>query len=1051
MNETNLPAPRQATQRMGPSEERLVPGSWWRLAGPAEAPAGCSEQVAEDFRKANEIAERIRGYEWADPPGAAPEHGILLMLSEVRIVDDEIHTLILHSHPGWKHGRETRILSEHFALIMTEAPDGPELRQREEDVLSGRIAQMTARMSDPPDQADLAARVQASIEKQAKKEAADAPEGDSPTRGLDAERMSQVPAVLLPSRDIVEAERQVRREVAKAEALGEIMQERVEKVNEAMAVTVRYKSETAHVAMSRISGRLEQAKKTMTNVHTLKLWIGEGVDIHPLTEGKGAAGDAKIHFMQQMLYLDEEIFVQSMSEDGLTHDNLSELPKLFEENPAFVQRMMPYERCVAIARVRRRDRDLPFSRDIDKVMAAMAQQKADRRIFIFTRDGDRVSMIVADEETSGAKRLFPSDREIDGIYTSNHWNDRGAQMDVADVRYSDARRSHEARALFYKRFLLILWGAHEREGIFGALPRGLNWLTAETHMTHFSFVHDEESGIAVDRKPVLEWIKEHNARLRPGSRVVANYASLFHEEERVPGAWSNPMHREPEKIRSPVTEWGDAFVAQRGDDLVIAIPSKKSHYWAESSTTKNVNAILTRPGRKSWRFPDNAMVIDDMTSAEMEAYIDSRKERQSYRHWMHEMSRALPLVREREEIEAKLIARIEDSAAGRALSEGARGMLPRAAHEAVLAANWTLPEEKIDARVIRMATSLAAAQDMRLDGAAQVRILPSSDVQILKQAEPLLDPDLADPLWDITATRLGKSGNILGTSQDMRSFDRYPRTGTVLLHDATDEDWVDRAGAGRSAIKTPDDREVMGAWLDKLATGSTQSLERLGVMMAGRDIIDPEEIIQRIFDESGDYVIRPMDRIVLAPVIAPDVRADRLAGSTGVQFLTATSDPIYRLWLRGDEASAKYILRKTHAKPEKSIIELERRAETGKPAISVGLSAGRHREGLCAILDQPELLNDWALRTGNLEIKLRGEEATIERDYTDTDDLAGMIAFTTADPSLGNQHFGVDRKAAEEGLQEIDKIRLLFPQAVADLILEAATGVAPRRDETPEP
>lgn len=151
--------------------------------------------------------------------------------------------------------------------------------------------------------------------------------------------------------------------------------------------------------------------------------------------------------MQQMLYLDEEIFVQSMSEDGLTHDNISELPKLFEENPSFIHRMMPYERCVAIARVRRRDRDLPFSRDIDKVMAAMAQQKADRRIFIFTRDGDRVSMIVADDETSGAKRLFPSDREIDGTYTSNRWQDRGAQMDVADVRYSDARRSHEARAL----------------------------------------------------------------------------------------------------------------------------------------------------------------------------------------------------------------------------------------------------------------------------------------------------------------------------------------------------------------------------------------------------------------------------------------------------------------------------------------------------------------------------------------------------------------------------------------------------------------------------
>lgn len=684
-------------------------------------------------------------------------------------------------------------------------------------------------------------------------------------------------------------------------------------------------------------------------------------------------------------------------------------------------------------------------------MAAIAEREADRRIFIFTRDGDRVSMIVADEETSGAKRLFPSDREIDGIYTSNRWQDRGAQMDAADVRYSDARRSHEERALFYKRFLLILWGAHEREGIFGAFPRGLNWLTAETHMTHFNFVHDEEAGIAVDRQPVIEWIKAHNARLRPGSRVVANFAALFREEDRVPGAWSNTVHRSTEQIRSPVDEWGDAFVAQRGDDLVISIPSKKTWSWDNRGTPKNVNAILAKYGKKSWSFPDGAMVIDDMTSAEMEAYIDSRKERQSYRHWMHEMSRALPLVREREEIEAKLIARIEDSAAGRALSEGARGMLPRAAHEAVLAANWTLPEEKIDARVIRMATSMAAARDMQIDEAEQVRILPSSDIQVLKKATPILDPDIPESIWDTSVTRIGRTGNVLGATRELRALDRYPRTGTVLMHDATDDDWVDMAQSGRSAIRTPEDREFMQDWLARLETGRTASIDALVELMSGRDEINPEQIVREIFDMSGDYVVHPMDRIVIAPVVAPDAQAGKLAGSTGTQFLTAVSDPIYRLWLRGDEAAAKSILRRTYKKPERAISTLEKRREKGDPAIWVELSTGRHRKGVCAALDGVEELTGVTLEGGHLKINLGREEATIERDFSDLTDLKGMIAYTSTWRDLGNKHFGVHRRTAEEGLREIEKIHLPFPQSVADLIIEAATGKAPRREDTPEP
>ena len=1047
MSEYNLPASISATSRLGPRPSRLVPGSWWRVTGPVQVPDTLSEQVVGDFRKANDLATEILERDWSSAMGAAPDHGVVLLLKEVRVVDDEIHTLILGSHPGWEHQGEVRMLSEHFELVMTEVYNGPELRAREELILNGHIAELTARMGDPPDAVEMEGRVSALLEKHSKEEAlSETTKHEGPS--LSAEQMRTVPAVLLPSRDIVEAERKVRREIAKAQVLGEMMGERVGRVNDAMSVVVRFKSETATVAMSQISGHLEMAKRTMDNVHTLKLWIGEDIDIHSLVDGRGAGEDAKIHFMQQLLYLDEEIFAENMSDDGFTSDNMANLSGLLQDNPGFVSRMMPYERCVAIARVRRHDRYFPETEKIQDAMRVIAERAADKRIFLLVRDGDRVSLIVADNETSGAQRLFPSDREIDGIYTSNGWKDRGAALDVADVRYSDARRKHESRALFYKRFLLILWGAHEREGVFGALPRGMNWLTAETHMEWFKFIHDEETGIAVDRLPVRDWIAQNNARIRPGSRVLAKFSALFRVSERAPGAWNNPLHHNPEQIRVPLEEWGSVIVGQRDDDLVIQVPSKKIYSWDEDTTRgRNVSCILKGGSRECRHLPDDVFVIDDMSSARILEYVESRKERQSHTLWMHAFSRALPLVRGREAVERALRERIEESPEGRALSGPQREMLGAAVHEAVIEAGWELPDTRKDSRVLRLARCLAVARDMDPGAHQQVRVSPAGNIQLLDKAEPLLDAGIPEPIWKVRSLRIGAKGDVLGEISELRPLDRYPRAGTILLHDATDEGWVREARCMRAGVKSPEDRAYLARWIERLEAGPvTAEFERLSEILDPQERIDPDALIREIFDVSGDHVIHPEDVMALAPVLAPVcIEEDQ---RIGLGLIIARSDPVYRLFLRDREAALQ-VVKRVYKRPERALELLEAAKSRGKPIVSVSLSQGAYRGGLIDMIDHIGDLRVNDLCGGTLRVTPYGQKDAIERDFSDPTDLAGILAYTCANGYLGSRYRTFRRSDAEAALAALDRTELLFGDEVAQRILSIMP--TPEVDANPAP
>ncbi|WP_411839708.1 hypothetical protein [Paracoccus sp. ME4] len=945
-----LPAVPGSQKERLPLHDRIPePGSWWRVC----PPEGIDAYDADLSERSNRTAEDLLSRDWAEGR-ALPEHGLVLLMTEAVIIDGELHSLVFAGHPGWQRDTVVKVRVDEFQVIMAEVPDGAELRAAEEADLMGYVRRITSDMASPPAQGEIAeivARKRRETDRGAGPKALMAPT-------LPPDQASMVPAALLPSRDLGRAEEAVREQIILAEATREIMEGRVARVTAGMHLVSRYQQEKVSTALAGISRQRAFAERMLGSVHTMKLWLGEGVSLHAMTEGAGAPADAPVHFMQQMLYLDEEIWAANMGTEGFSSDHLGSLPELLQKNPEMRDRMLPYERCVCITRVRRFDRTFPVPANWTAIFAIIDKKEQDRLIQIFVRDGERVTMIVADEETSRAKRLFPSRAEIDGIFRDDRAG-AGRSMDVHDVRYAERRADHDKVALAYRRVLLILWGAHEREQVFGSLPTGMNWLTEDTHAGHFRFIHDEEIGLASSREDIQSRLARHRAGVRAGSRVIGNWKDLFARRDEVPGAWTNTVHSEENRIRNPVIGHGAAFVQAKDRELHVQVEAYAPYSWKHEGKTWNLMVRISREASDPDGLADGVLCIDHLGSAEIRECIDSRRDRRHYRDWISNFSVALPLVTARE--------RIEDALYNRIIADGHRpadeAILRLACHEAVLAAGWELPDRSADLRIIAFADAVRRSAGLVAEEDETLRILRNGDILRSREASPVLGglfPERFDEQEILTLTgrnrlklksrRMGRSGLpgqvgelVLaaptvpaGKKPDLPAYSLDLLTDREYLLSLLDGPAADEAGARLEGLLNPD-ASMAAEIVDELLAHNRASRSNT-VLMPSRHVVSGFAVLPGRFDRG--YWRTEEDR------------SPRLA-MTVVRY-----DPLRHLWLSGhhDEVARFATIA---ADPSRLIGVIERSTgNTRNKTIELGLVCDWQDKGLRRTASQDELVFD---------------------------------------------------------------------------------------------
>lgn len=657
--------------RMGiPNGPVVQAGTWWRLDG-------------------DKAVLPSRGL----CPGALPpEEPLTLLVTEVRIHDCVLHSIHVGLHPSWGEGTIKFLAEEFLSNFVEEASAVAEARrERELAALMGRTQEIASLMSRGPQEEEVLAishdmaeakrkdaekaRARRLREAAAKKAAAAArANGGGYNEAAAAEREAwrsipdrvpppqvthagNVPAALLPSGDVMAAQERLQSEITRMEATQKWIAERAGEMTETMRVVGIFQKEKVSAVTAGISDRTRQAHDMLAKVQTMKLFLGDDVKVWDVAEGDSAAPGERLHLMQSMLYLDEELLVEGMFGEGFRHSDLHSLPEILAEHPSLVQRMMPHPRCVAISRVRRESAGIQvptsgsFHSMLKNVMAQLAEQEADKRIFILIRDGDNVRVGIADEQTSHAERLFPSKAEIDGIYAPR-WTDKSKrEISPQDIEYSDRRNAHDSRALFYKRFLIMLWGLHEREGAFGPfMPKGMNWLEESIASDRFVFVHDEENVLTDGKEAVMAWLRRGHDDLRPGSEVLVD-TRLAMTEDFAPTAWKEERLRDGTRSyldRKPTVSHLRATVVRQGQELVVQVPTLQGWKEREIGTP-----LILR--NASGETPEGVLNLGTATAETVRRYMGSRLERKNYLKWFGLFHTALPILEERRRAEKSVL------------------------------------------------------------------------------------------------------------------------------------------------------------------------------------------------------------------------------------------------------------------------------------------------------------------------------------------------------------------------------------------------------------
>lgn len=614
---SHLPVAQRMDQISGPSVyDDIAPGSWWRHTG--------------SFQR---MADRD-----------APDHGLIFLMGEVRVIDGEIHTVVFHEHPNF--GSSTfMVLLDDLMVNFVHQADGEKLRAIELDALMDAISGITGQLSQPPSDDDLIKALPAPA---AVPEAADVNQGSQEPTG----QRASVPSFLLPNGGIDAAQLRIELAITVMNARKNWVEALTLDMKSKMGLVARFQSEKVNLSLAGISEQRKKAESLLANVQTMRLWLGDDQEFHTIKTGEGPAADAPLHFLQRMLYLDEEIFTHKMM-DGLNGDNWPDIKDMLAQNQDLVRRMMPYERSVVITKVRRKTREYKTPFSMSNLFERLDDDASDKQIQILIRNGDQVYLVAADEVTSEAKRLFPSKAEIDAIFTErNNWNRDGSStrtITAHDIEYSAKRADHDSRALFYKRVLLIVWGLAEREQIFGNfIGTGTNWLERSVHDDAFVFVHDEENVLPDGRQSVQSYIDENRAKSTSGSRVIVDWDRMISPENarQLYGTPSKDgyVHREA----SPKKTFEVAFAERRGRDLTVKCEVSKYSYGKHDDRVFNspVNLLWheTYGGKTSRSFAKGFLCLDHVEIEDLDYYFESRLHREHYLSYLHLFDRARSIL-----------------------------------------------------------------------------------------------------------------------------------------------------------------------------------------------------------------------------------------------------------------------------------------------------------------------------------------------------------------------------------------------------------------------
>lgn len=269
--------------------------------------------------------------------------------------------------------------------------------------------------------------------------------------------------------------------------------------------------------------------------------------------------------------------------------------------------------------------------------------------FLLIRNGGKVYQVYSELGTHYASRLFPTKDEMEKPFSGI----RGETITVNDIRFADAREKHDNIALHYRRLLILTCGLHDRLHLFGDLPvpgaGPLELFQMENQKRAFRFVYDGESNLLGDGRPDFrQWMLSKNDFLRSGSRVMCVWEHVMTPKS-CPAAVESEGHSYGSYFRyRPVEESGIAIAYREKEEICVKINVTGRTGWHAKNDERNFNARVSLNKCGSTR---DFLVLDAVSSEELDYYILSRENRVDYLEYIPTLAVAREFLRQEEKTE----------------------------------------------------------------------------------------------------------------------------------------------------------------------------------------------------------------------------------------------------------------------------------------------------------------------------------------------------------------------------------------------------------------
>ncbi|MFL9611014.1 hypothetical protein ACKF11_13085 [Methylobacillus sp. Pita2] len=579
----------------------------------------------------------------AGHPKVIPE-GTVMLVADVHHIDQKPHTVIFLPHPDWinfynyrgyKIDQEIKFLIDDFAASFEFSMDAEEIRLMERAKAEKRIAEIQDEMRMLQENPSEFQR-QYMLKQQA--------EGKT------------LPALVMPGRIVADVTgaiqsgeiEQFQRQVEAGKDLITFAATTItglaDKLSDAVKNLTPYYEELANVAIAKVSESTSNAAIIMDGVQTLDLWIGKGVEIYTIREGRSADPSIPIHVYQEVLQVAPEMSQFFRIHNQFSINEFQQFVKAINEKPELLSAMIPAERGV-VAVCMRED-----SLDFGDSLVNMQVNLANYERFLLIKDGE--NLFVVDSPLWPHKvlpSLYPTKSQIDKIYAADN---SGATITFRDLSYTKAVKQHEKIATVYKRLLVLLGGLQTRHKIFGPICSdrdALAFVSEGAQNKYMKFVHDLDGNDMLPGQKIStfrEYALAVNKHTAAGHSIAWNANELMCPDS-TPSAvvWEGDRRRHFR--RRPTEIFGVSKVLTANGELITKVETQ--HEWRD--TIQNSTVFMDKVGGYGSGIP--FLNLDAVLPEELTTYIGHRESRKGYSKYIEvfKLARDHALAHEREHAE----------------------------------------------------------------------------------------------------------------------------------------------------------------------------------------------------------------------------------------------------------------------------------------------------------------------------------------------------------------------------------------------------------------